>query len=77
MATVSKGCRKKKAKRGLRTDKVSQLSVVTVRISDDEKERIDEIMQRLEIHRYSDVMRMALQMVKHQPQPGHSRAGSL
>jgi hypothetical protein len=77
MATIRKCSRKKKARRGVRPEKVSQLSVVTVRISDDEKERIDEIMQRLEIHRYSDVMRMALQMVKHQAQPGSSQAGQL
>ena len=34
--------------------------VVTVRISDEEKERIDQIMKQLNITRYSDVMRMAL-----------------
>jgi hypothetical protein len=77
MATVSKSCRKKKAKRTVRADKVSTLSVVTVRISDEEKERIDEIMQRLNIPRYSDVMRMALQMVKRQAQPGNSQVSSL
>jgi len=48
------------------------LSVVTVRISDEEKGRIDEIMRTLDIKRYSDVMRLALQMVKHQ-QPAQSR----
>ena len=64
MATARKNCRKK-SKRSPRSIKATTLSVVTVRISDEEKERIDDIMQRLEIHRYSDVMRMALQMVKH------------
>jgi predicted transcriptional regulator len=42
------------------------LSVVTVRISDEEKDRIDEIMRNLDIKRYSDVMRLALHMVKRQ-----------
>lgn len=64
MATARKNY-KKKPKRSPRSIKSTTLSVVTVRISDEEKERIDEIMQRLDIHRYSDVMRMALQMVKH------------
>lgn len=66
MATVRKSCRKKKAKRTVRSDKPTTLSVVTVRISDEEKERIDGIMRNFEIKRYSDVMRMALQMVKRQ-----------
>jgi hypothetical protein len=65
MAAVSKSYRKKKAKRSVRSDKPACLSVVTVRISDEEKERIDEIMRNLQITRYSDVMRMALHMVKH------------
>jgi hypothetical protein len=77
MATVRKSCRGKKARRTVRADKASTLSVVTVRISDEEKERIDAIMQRLDIHRYSDVMRMALQMVKQQTQPGNSQVSSL
>ena len=77
MAIVRKSCRKKKAKRNVRADRVSTLSVVTVRISDVEKERIDEIMQRLDIQRYSDVMHMALQMVKRQTEPGNIRVGSL
>ena len=70
MATAGKICRKKKAKRRVRSEKPVTLSVVTVRISDEEKERIDEIMRNLHITRYSDVMRMALQMVKHQQPTG-------
>lgn len=46
------------------SDQTPTLSVVTVRISDKEKGRIDEIMRNLDIKRYSDVMRMALHMVK-------------
>jgi len=77
MATVRKSCRKKKARRSVRADKAATLSVVTVRISDEEKERIDDIMQRLDIHRYSDVMRMALQMVKRLTAPGNIQVSSL
>ena len=77
MATARKSSRRKKAKRTVRADRASTLSVVTVRISDEEKERIDEIMQRLDIPRYSDVMRMALQMVRRQAQPGNIQTGSL
>ena len=44
--------------------KTPHVTVVTVRISDDEKVRIDEIMKNLDIKHYSDVMRLALQMVK-------------
>jgi hypothetical protein len=70
MAPARKICRKKKAKRSDRSDKPVTLSVVTVRISDEEKERIDEIMRNLQITRYSDVMRMALHMVKLQQTTG-------
>ena len=77
MATVRKSCRKKKTKRSVRADKAATLSVVTVRISDQEKERIEDIMQRLDIQRYSDVMRMALQMVKRQTAPVNIQVSSL
>lgn len=66
MATARKNCRKKASKRSVKSDRVPMLSVVTVRISDEEKKRIDEIMRNLDIKRYSDVMRMALHMVKRQ-----------
>jgi len=66
MATARKSCRKRSSKRSLKPDKAPALSVVTVRISDEEKNRFDEIMRSLDITRYSDMMRMALQMVKHQ-----------
>jgi hypothetical protein len=72
MATARKNCRKKTSKRTAKPDKSPALSVVTVRISDEEKGRIDEIMRSLDIERYSDMMRMALQMVKHR-QPAQSR----
>lgn len=39
------------------------LSVVSVRISDAEKKRIDEIMRRDNITRYSDVMKLAIQLI--------------
>jgi predicted transcriptional regulator len=53
------------------------LSVVTVRISDEEKERIDEIMRNLQISRYSDVMRMALHMLKQHDFSRFTQAHSL
>lgn len=68
MATARRIDKKKTVKRTITTDKaMPNLSVVTVRISDAEKDRIDAIMKHLDIKRYSDVMRMALQMVKLQP----------
>jgi len=70
MATARKIGRKKKTRRSVRSDKPATLSVVTLRISDEEKERIDEIMKNLDIKRYTDVMRMALHMVKHQQPAG-------
>ncbi|MBL0225316.1 MAG: hypothetical protein IPQ16_06985 [Geobacteraceae bacterium] len=70
MAAARKNSRKKKLKRSVRSDKPALLSVVTVRLSDEEKERIDNIMRNLEITRYTDVMRMALHMVKHQQPAG-------
>lgn len=47
-----------------RLQRQETLKVVTVRISDEEKERIDHIMNSWNIKRYSDVMRMAVQMLK-------------
>lgn len=39
-------------------------TVVSVRISEKEKESIDMMMKNLNINRYSDFMRIALQMVQ-------------
>jgi hypothetical protein len=60
---IRKNSRKTKLKRSVRAVNPASRSIVTVRISDEEKERIDEIMRNLQITRYTDVMRMALQMV--------------
>jgi hypothetical protein len=68
MATAKRNFRKKPVKQAVKSNKATLLSVVTVRISDEEKERIDVIMRNLQITRYSDMMRMALQMVKTQQQ---------
>jgi len=73
MTTARKNGLKKKAKGSVRSDKPATLSVVTVRISDEEKERIDEIMRNLDIKRYTDVMRLALHMVKQQHHPAELR----
>lgn len=64
MATARNNYKKKPSKRNLKSGKAVMSSVVTFRISDEEKERIDEIMMNLDIKRYSDVMRMALQMTR-------------
>jgi Arc/MetJ-type ribon-helix-helix transcriptional regulator len=64
MATVKAGVKKtvrKKNKKKLKKQAV--LSVVSVRISDKEKERIDKMMQAGIISNYSDVLRLALQMM--------------
>ena len=73
MATVKKSYKKKTSKHRVTSDTAPTLSIVTVRISDEEKERIDEIMRNLDIKRYSDVMRMALQMAKRQQLPAEFR----
>ncbi len=70
MAAARKYHKKKTTKRIMKSDRQAVLSVVTVRISDEEKERMDMIMRNLDIKRYSDVMRMALQMVKRQQLSG-------
>lgn len=70
MAAARKYHKKKTTKRIMKSDRQAVLSVVTVRISDEEKERMDMIMRNLDIKRYSDVMRMALHMVKRQQLSG-------
>jgi hypothetical protein len=64
MATVKNNHKKKPSKRSVKSGKAVMSTVVTFRVSDEEKERIDEIMMNLDIKRYSDVMRMALQMTR-------------
>lgn len=54
-----------------RAKKASISSVVSVRITDKEKEDIDVVMKNLNIKRYSDFMRIALQMV--QPDMSYSQ----
>lgn len=63
MAAVRKNYKKKSARhKKIKSDRQATLSVVTVRISDEEKERLDEIMTKWNIKRYSDVMKMAIKM---------------
>jgi DNA-binding protein Fis len=64
MATTQKKYKKKPLKRSVKSATVVTSSVITVRISDEEKMRIEKIMAELDIKNYSDVMRMALHMVK-------------
>ena len=63
MAIVRK-THKKRPNTAERLQRQETLKVVTVRISDEEKERIDHIMNSRNIKRYSDVMRMAVRMLK-------------
>ncbi|MDD2309396.1 MAG: hypothetical protein PHH91_07415 [Desulfuromonadaceae bacterium] len=63
MDTTRKRCKTKTVKRRTKTDKCAMSSVITVRISDEEKERISKIMMTMDIKHYSDVMRMALDMI--------------
>lgn len=63
MATTIKPHKKKTTKQIEKTNKAVLSSIITVRISEQEKERISEIMMDLGIERYSDMMRMALHMI--------------
>ncbi len=69
MATARKNCKNKVSKRRTKPGKPVMSTVITVRVSDEEKDRIDAIMVNLDIKRYSDVMRMALHMIR--PDIGH------
>jgi hypothetical protein len=69
MATARKNYKNKSSKRSVRSGKPVMSTVITVRVSDEEKDRIDAIMVNLDIKRYSDVMRMALHMIR--PDLGH------
>ncbi|MDU0460437.1 MAG: hypothetical protein RW306_17040 [Geobacteraceae bacterium] len=65
MGTVKKNSKRKlKSHASVRMPRQETLTVVTLRISDDEKEQIDRIMDSWNIKRYSDVMRMAVRMLK-------------
>jgi len=63
MADKKKSCKKNISPRGRKPYDQSASSIITLRISDTEKKRVDEIMMNLDLKHYSDVMRMALQMV--------------
>lgn len=71
MATERKNCKKKSYKRRTKSDKPVMSTVITVRVSDEEKNRLDVIMMNLDIKRYSDAMRMALHMIK--PNAGYAQ----
>jgi len=64
MATAKNTNKNKTSRRALKTRRVTPSSVVSVRVSDDDKERINEIMNAFKINSYSDFMRIALQMVR-------------
>ena len=67
MDTMEKDTRsvgKNRKRRRVNAKGQAVMTVVSVRISNEEKERIDEIMRHCDIKRYSDVLRMAFQMVQ-------------
>jgi len=53
----------KPVKRTSKSKAPAPLSVISVRISDEEKMRIDEIMRCNNIERYADVLHQAIKMV--------------
>jgi len=55
--------KQKRVKRSSKSKAPTALSVVSLRISDEEKSRIEEIMRRNNITRYADVLREAIKMV--------------
>ena len=55
---------KKNRKKRKKAREQAVLSVISVRLTDDEKERIDEIMQSGNFKHYSDIMRIAIQMYR-------------
>ncbi len=62
--TGAKNAKKRKKKRRVKAKEQAVLSVISVRISDEEKERIDAIMRAVNIKRYTDVLKIAIQMVQ-------------
>ncbi|MEI6205570.1 MAG: hypothetical protein WCP20_02185 [Desulfuromonadales bacterium] len=78
MATMEKNIksiRKNRKRQRVRAKEQSVLSVVSLRISDEEKNRIDEIMRNGNIKRYSDIMRMAIHLVQVPDNDEHEHAG--
>jgi hypothetical protein len=63
MGTAMKQHKKKTTRRSGKSDKAVMSTIVTVRISEREKERISKIMMDLGLTRYSDMMRIALHMI--------------
>jgi len=66
MESAKDNKKNKSSKCGIKSRKVAMSSVISVRIPDDEKARINEIMKSMNIKRNSDFMRVVLQMVQQQ-----------
>ncbi len=78
MVTMNNSTRnisKKRKHRPVKAKGKAPLSVVSVRISDEEKKRIDEIMRRDNIRHYSDVMKIAIQLIGVPGDDGYESAG--
>jgi hypothetical protein len=66
METVKNSNKNTSSKRNIKSRKVPKASVLSVRISADDKDRINRIMKASKINNYSDFMRIALQMIQQQ-----------
>lgn len=64
MIETRKKTKKKRPARKAQPREQAVLTVISVRISDEEKERIDEIMRDGRFKSYSDMLRMAMQMYR-------------
>ena len=56
--------KRKRRKKRKKAKEQAVLSIISVRLTDEEKERIDEIMRVGNFKRYSDVVRMAIHMYR-------------
>lgn len=70
---VSRPEKRKRKKKRKKAKEQAVLSVISVRLTDEEKERIDEIMRAGNIKRYSDVVRMAIHMYRTPGNGDHDR----
>jgi hypothetical protein len=64
MIETKKKPKKKRPSRKAQPREQAVLSVISVRISDEEKDRIDEIMRDGRFKSYSDMLRLAMQMYR-------------
>ncbi len=68
-----KSVKRKRKKRRKKAKEQAVLSVISVRLSDEEKERIDHIMREGNFKRYSDIVRLAIHMYRGPDRDGYGR----